>query len=89
MRAWLLCRNLVSLHVFSVEFSWLILVAIFCMELFRIPFVGCVDVCYFDKTGTITAGNLVLEVVVGVECVIFSHYFVLLFCCRIWFTDDF
>ena len=65
-----------SLHVFSVEFGWLILVAIFCMEPFRIPFVGRVNVCYFDKTGTITAGNLVLEVVVGVECVIFLHYFV-------------
>ena len=48
------------------------------MEPFRIPFVGRVNVWYFDKTGTITAGNLVLEVVVGVECVIFSHYFVVL-----------
>ena len=30
---------------------------------------GHVDVCCFDKTGTITAENLVLEGVVGVECV--------------------
>jgi len=29
-----------------------------------------VDVCCFDKTGTITAENLVLEGVAGVECVV-------------------
>jgi manganese-transporting P-type ATPase len=28
-----------------------------------------VDVCCFDKTGTITAENFVLEGIVGVECV--------------------
>ena len=41
--------------------------AIFCTEPFRIPSAGRVDVCCFDKTGTITAENLVVEGVVGVE----------------------
>ena len=41
--------------------------AIFCTEPFRIPMAGRVDVCCFDKTGTITAENLVVEGVVGVE----------------------
>ncbi|KAJ3573618.1 hypothetical protein NP233_g2332 [Leucocoprinus birnbaumii] len=41
--------------------------AIFCTEPFRIPSAGRVDVCCFDKTGTITAENLVLEGVVGVD----------------------
>ncbi|KAG7095136.1 hypothetical protein E1B28_005917 [Marasmius oreades] len=41
--------------------------AIFCTEPFRIPSAGRVDVCCFDKTGTITAENLVLEGVVGVS----------------------
>ena len=41
--------------------------AIFCTEPFRIPSAGRVDVCCFDKTGTITAENLVVEGVAGVE----------------------
>lgn len=38
--------------------------AIFCTEPFRIPQAGRVDVCCFDKTGTITAENLVVQGVV-------------------------
>lgn len=41
--------------------------AIFCTEPFRIPSAGRVDVCCFDKTGTITATDLVLEGVAGVS----------------------
>ncbi|KAI0300122.1 endoplasmic reticulum Ca-transporting P-type ATPase [Multifurca ochricompacta] len=41
--------------------------AIFCTEPFRIPTAGRVDVCCFDKTGTITAENLVVEGIAGVD----------------------
>ncbi|TDL20605.1 endoplasmic reticulum Ca-transporting P-type ATPase [Rickenella mellea] len=41
--------------------------AIFCTEPFRIPAAGRVDVCCFDKTGTITAESLVVEGVAGVD----------------------
>jgi cation-transporting ATPase 13A1 len=41
--------------------------AIFCTEPFRIPSAGRVDICCFDKTGTITAENLVVEGVAGVD----------------------
>jgi cation-transporting ATPase 13A1 len=41
--------------------------AIFCTEPFRIPSAGRVDVCCFDKTGTITTEHLVLEGIAGVD----------------------
>ncbi|KAI0260783.1 ATPase [Gloeopeniophorella convolvens] len=41
--------------------------SIFCTEPFRIPSAGRVDICCFDKTGTITAENLVVEGVAGID----------------------
>ncbi|KAI5451460.1 putative cation-transporting ATPase 1 [Naganishia albida] len=41
--------------------------AIFCTEPFRIPLAGKVDVCCFDKTGTITGEDLVVEGVAGLN----------------------
>ncbi len=41
--------------------------AIFCTEPFRIPLAGRVDICCFDKTGTITGEDLVVEGVAGIR----------------------
>lgn len=62
--------------------EWYI-VAIFCTEPFRIPVAGRVDICCFDKTGTITAENLVLEGVVGIEWVLRRRAFYQI--CAHWF----
>ena len=40
--------------------------AIFCTEPFHIPFARRVDACCFDKTGTITAEDLV-DGIAGIE----------------------
>ncbi|OJA21463.1 hypothetical protein AZE42_13194 [Rhizopogon vesiculosus] len=41
--------------------------SILCTEPFCIPSAGRFDICFFDTTGTITAENLVLEGVVGMD----------------------
>lgn len=58
-------RNTVSKP--APEIGIELMIAIFCTEPFRIPFAGRVDVCCFDKTGTITGEDLVVEGVAGVK----------------------
>ena len=60
-----LAEHLMELSL-AVNASLVALQAIFCTGPFHIPFAGRVDVYCYDKTGAITAENLV-EGVAGVE----------------------
>lgn len=41
--------------------------SIFCTEPFRMPLAGMIDVCCYDKTGTLTSDELIVEGCVGVD----------------------
>ena len=40
-------------------------IGIYCTEPFRIPFGGKVDVCCFNKTGTLTSDNFIVQGIAG------------------------
>ena len=41
--------------------------SIFCTEPFRMPLAGLIDVCWYDKTGTLTSDELLIEGWVGID----------------------